>query len=117
MRISDWSSDVCSSDLRFAPHIFSVALVGRGKPAPDLFLHAARALNAAPGACLVIEDSVAGVTAACRAGMTAFGFTGGGHCDPELAARLLEAGAALVFDRMARLPETGRRSCRERRCP
>src|SRR3546814_4231373 len=35
---------------RFAPHIFSVALVGRGKPAPDLFLHAARALNAAPGA-------------------------------------------------------------------
>src|SRR3546814_6282241 len=41
---------------RFAPHIFSVALVGRGKPAPDLFLHAARALNAAPGACLVIEE-------------------------------------------------------------
>src|SRR3546814_13674939 len=56
---------------RFAPHIFSVALVGRGKPAPDLFLHAARALNAAPGACLVIEDSVAGVTTAGRAGMTA----------------------------------------------
>jgi len=55
---------------------FSAAEVAQGKPSPDLFLFAARAMGAAPEDCLVIEDSVAGVAAARAAGMTVFGFVG-----------------------------------------
>jgi HAD superfamily hydrolase (TIGR01509 family) len=63
-----------------APHIFSATQVKRGKPAPDLFLFAAEQMRAAPGRCLVIEDSVPGVTGARTAGMTVLGFHGGSHC-------------------------------------
>ncbi|OWJ69201.1 HAD family hydrolase [Inquilinus limosus] len=76
----------------FAPHIFSASQVERGKPAPDLFLFAASRFGAPPGRCLVVEDSVAGVTAARAAGMTVIGFTGGGHCDVGTPDRLREAG-------------------------
>jgi HAD superfamily hydrolase (TIGR01509 family) len=89
---------------RFAPHIFSSAQVARGKPAPDLFLFAAERMGAAPRRCLVIEDSLAGVTAARDAGMTVLGFTGGGHCRPGHGARLSDAGAAAVFADMGELP-------------
>jgi D-ribulokinase len=90
----------------FAPNIFSAAEVSRGKPHPDLFLYAARAMGASPRDCLVIEDSVAGVMAARAAGMTVFGFVGGSHFSgPEQAAELTAAGADLIFDDMARLPE------------
>ena len=90
----------------FAPNIFSSAEVARGKPHPDLFLFAARSMGAAPEDCLVIEDSVAGVTAARAAGMKAFGFVGGSHFSgPAQAAELTAAGADLIFDDMARLPE------------
>ena len=81
----------------FAPHIYSADLVSRGKPAPDLFLHTADQINARPGACVVIEDSVNGVKAALAAGMTAWGFTGGGHADAGLGERLAMAGADMVF--------------------
>ncbi|MBI3516774.1 MAG: HAD family phosphatase [Proteobacteria bacterium] len=90
---------------RFAPHIYSVVEVARGKPAPDLFLHAAARLGVAPADCLVIEDSVAGVQAARAAGMAVFGFCGGGHCPAGHGARLLAEGAAAVFDDMAALAE------------
>jgi HAD superfamily hydrolase (TIGR01509 family) len=89
---------------RFALHLFSASMVARGKPAPDLFLFAAARMAVPPGRCLVIEDSVAGVTAARAAGMTVLGFIGGGHCDEGHAERLLEAGAGLVFAEMERLP-------------
>jgi HAD superfamily hydrolase (TIGR01509 family) len=89
---------------RFAPHIFSATMVRHGKPAPDLFLFAAQAMKVAPAECLVVEDSEAGVQAALAAGMRVLGFTGGSHCGPEHAARLLAAGASLVFADMARLP-------------
>ena len=46
---------------RFAGRAFSSTMVARGKPAPDLFLHAARTLGYAPAACLVVEDSPAGI--------------------------------------------------------
>jgi beta-phosphoglucomutase-like phosphatase (HAD superfamily) len=67
--------------------------VARGKPAPDIFLHAAAALRVAPAACLAIEDSVHGVVAAKAAGMRVWGFTGGGHCGSESGAALHAAGA------------------------
>jgi len=91
---------------RLAPDIFSATQVERGKPAPDLFLFAAGQMRAAPARCIVIEDSVPGVTGARAAGMTVFGFVGGSHFSgPEQAAQLTAAGADLIFDDMARLPE------------
>ena len=97
----------------FAPNIFSSADVERGKPHPDLFLFAASAMRARPEDCLVIEDSVAGVTAARAAGMTSFGFVGASHfSEPAQAAELTAAGAALIFDDMARLPEIVAGGCR-----
>jgi len=84
---------------RFAPHIYSADHVARAKPAPDLFLHAAHALGIAPGDCLVIEDSVNGVTAGLAAGMRVWGFLGGGHMDEAAGERLRQAGAErLVAD-------------------
>ncbi|MEU0135543.1 HAD family hydrolase [Streptomyces sp. NPDC006296] len=55
--------------------VFSSQDVGRGKPAPDLFLHAADRMGVAPGRCVVIEDSPLGVEAARAAGMDVYGFT------------------------------------------
>ncbi len=56
--------------------IFSSQDVGKGKPAPDLFLHAARAMGVEPSRCVVVEDSPLGVQAAVAAGMDVYGFTG-----------------------------------------
>ena len=82
----------------FEGRIFSSTEVARGKPFPDLFLHAAARMGAELEACLVIEDSVPGVTAARAAGMRVLGFTGGGHWSHDRAgADLLAAGAARVF--------------------
>ena len=89
---------------RLAPHIFSATQVARGKPAPDLFLFAAGQMQVSPGRCLVIEDSVPGITGARAAGMTVLGFHGGSHCRPGHAETLRAAGAALVFDDMRQLP-------------
>ena len=59
--------------------IFTASEVANGKPAPDLFLHAARQMGADPARCLVIEDSLTGVRAGRAAGMTVWRFTGGSH--------------------------------------
>ena len=89
---------------RFAPNIFSGTQVSHGKPAPDLFLFAARQRAALPGQCVVIEDSVPGVTGARAAGMTVLGFHGGSHCRPGDGEALRAAGAAATFDDMRQLP-------------
>ena len=85
----------------FRPNVFSATEVARGKPAPDLFLHAASRMGVAPAGCLVVEDSAAGVTAAVAAGMRAVGFVGGSHCGPAHADRLRAAGAERVIDRLS----------------
>ncbi|MDG9718846.1 HAD family hydrolase [Streptomyces sp. DH24] len=77
--------------------IFSSQDVGRGKPAPDLFLHAAERMGVAPERCVVIEDSPLGVQAAVAAGMDVFGFTA-----MTPAARL--TGATRFFSDMGELP-------------
>ena len=68
---------------RFRDRAFSATMVKRGKPAPDLFLYAARALGYAPPACLVVEDSPAGISAAKAARMRVVAFTGGSHAASE----------------------------------
>jgi HAD superfamily hydrolase (TIGR01509 family) len=59
--------------------VFTASEVSRGKPAPDLFLHAAREMGASPARCLVIEDSAPGLRAAEAAGMASAFFAGGSH--------------------------------------
>lgn len=88
------------------PHIFSTVLVERGKPHPDIFLYAAREMGVAAANCVVVEDSVAGVTAARAAGMRTIGFVGGSHCGANQLDKLLEAGAETVIDDMHRLLPT-----------
>ena len=85
---------------RFERQLFSSTMVARGKPAPDLFLHAAGAMGAAAGDCVVVEDAVAGVQAGVAAGMRVLAYVGGAYADR---AGLKQAGAEL-FDDMARLP-------------
>ncbi len=68
---------------RFAGRAFSATMVARGKPAPDLFLFAARSLGYPPARCLVVEDSPAGIEAAQAAGMRVVAFTGGSHATSE----------------------------------
>ena len=89
---------------QLAPHIFSAVQVKRGKPAPDLFLFAAEQMDARPERCVVIEDSVPGVTGARAAGMTVLGFFGGSHCTAEHDEMLRAAGAAVTFADMRELP-------------
>lgn len=89
----------------FAPHVYSAQTVPRGKPAPDIYLHAAARMNVPPARCVAVEDSVNGVISARTAGMDVIGFTGGGHCTPRHAGLLRAAGAADVAARMDRLAE------------
>ncbi|MBG0740156.1 HAD family hydrolase [Paeniglutamicibacter antarcticus] len=83
---------------QFDGRIFSASEVPRGKPFPDLFLHAAWSMGVDPARCVVVEDSVPGVHAAVAAGMTAYGFTGG-----LAAAGSLAAAGAIPFERMEEL--------------
>jgi len=90
----------------FAPHIFSARDVGekRTKPAPDIFHHAAKVMQADPAKTLVIEDSIHGVEGATAAGMRVVGFTGASHSYRSHADHLTEAGAETVINRLTDLP-------------
>ena len=91
------SLDVTEMSSHFEPHhVFSSEMVTNGKPAPDLFLHAAASMDVEAAACVVIEDSPHGVAAAIAADMQVVGFTGGGHAGPALERRLRAAGAHAV---------------------
>lgn len=89
----------------FAPNVFSTAQVAHGKPAPDVFLFAARQMRTAILECVVVEDSVPGVRAACAARMRAVGYIGASHNGPDQRKRLLDEGAFEVIDDLRRLSE------------
>lgn len=89
---------------RFHPPVFSSSMVEHGKPAPDLFLLAARELGREPRTCIVIEDSPAGIRAAKAAGMRVFAFTGGSHARDEAhRGAIATLGADATFDAMGDL--------------
>jgi len=88
------------------PHIYSASMVARGKPAPDLFLHAAREMGVDRLDCIVIEDSPAGIDAARAAGMRVFAFTGGSHAGhAALVAELAIRRPDRIFADMRLLPD------------
>ncbi|WP_336727273.1 HAD family phosphatase [Achromobacter ruhlandii] len=89
----------------FAPNVFSTAQVAHGKPAPDVFLFAARQMRTAILECVVVEDSVPGVRAARAARMRAVGYIGASHNGPDQRKRLLDEGAFEVIDDLRRLSE------------
>ncbi len=91
-------------DRYFADRVFDATMVEHGKPAPDLFLLAARRMRQRPERTLVVEDSVSGVRAGKAATMTVWGFVGGSHCHGRnVAAELTAAGADRVFNSLGEL--------------
>lgn len=90
----------------FEGRIFSAPEVGtrRSKPAPDVFVYAAKQYHIDPAKVVVLEDSVHGATAARDAGMRVVGFTGASHAWPGLAGALMEAGAETTISRHTDLP-------------
>ncbi|WP_206953905.1 HAD family hydrolase [Trinickia acidisoli] len=94
-------------DRFFGSRVFCADRVPRPKPAPDIYIAVADALGVSSRACLVVEDSVAGVAAASTAGMVVLGFAGGTHAEHGGRAHadaLVQAGAQRVFDDMRVLP-------------
>ncbi len=89
----------------FGNRITTFEHVARGKPEPDVFIEAARRAGYRPKDCIVVEDSITGVTAAHRAGCFVLGFTGTNPHPEDHAAKLLEAGAGATFHHMRALPE------------
>ncbi|MBZ9739555.1 MULTISPECIES: HAD family hydrolase [unclassified Mesorhizobium] len=83
----------------FEHAMFSATMVSRGKPFPDLFLHAARTMGFAPAECIVVEDSVAGTQAGIAAGMRVFSYHGDPYSDRD---GLIQAGG-ILFDDMREL--------------
>ncbi len=80
----------------FPDNVYSASMVARGKPHPDLFLHAAAQVGVAPAEAIVIEDSASGIRGAVAAGMTAIGFLGGSHVRDGHGERLRAAGAVAI---------------------
>ncbi|SOC82674.1 haloacid dehalogenase superfamily, subfamily IA, variant 3 with third motif having DD or ED [Ensifer adhaerens] len=88
----------------FGPRVFSASMVKAGKPAPDLFLHAARQCGFLPANCIVVEDSPAGIQAARAAGMHVLAFGGGGHArSPAFRQKITALKPDAWFDAMPEL--------------
>jgi len=85
----------------FGGRVFSSSQVPRGKPFPDLFLHAAIEMNVQPFDCVVVEDSVPGVQAAHSAGMRVFAYAAAPYADRDG----LGAAGGFLFSDMMQLPE------------
>jgi beta-phosphoglucomutase-like phosphatase (HAD superfamily) len=82
----------------FGDRLYTASQVENGKPAPDLFLHAARSMGFEPRNCLVIEDSIPGIAAARAAGMHIWWFTGGSHLRPRRPELDKAVGKVPIFD-------------------
>jgi HAD superfamily hydrolase (TIGR01509 family) len=89
---------VLDLNAEFQPHVYSASLVPRGKPHPDIFLHAAAQVGVAPLRCVVIEDSPTGVQAGVAAGMTVIGLLAASHIQDGHRQRLMSAGAHRIAD-------------------
>ena len=91
----------------FGDHLYSgKEHVARGKPAPDLYLHAAAAIGVAITDCAIIEDSPVGATGAIASGAFVIGLCAGNHCGPDHEAVLRELGVSAIarsFAEVARL--------------
>jgi len=85
--------DVMNMTSLFDGRVFSASNVERGKPYPDIFLHASASIGVPPNACIVIEDSPSGVTAARAAGCTVVGLLAAGHIPDDHGTHLKKAGA------------------------
>jgi HAD superfamily hydrolase (TIGR01509 family) len=77
----------------FGSRVYSSRDIGKPKPAPDIFLHAAKDLGFSPAHCVVVEDSFSGIKGAQNAGMSVIGFMGGLHCNSVVRERILSAKA------------------------
>lgn len=97
------SLEVLDMTALFEGRVFSASHVARGKPHPDIFLYAAEQLGITPADCIVIEDSIGGITAARAAGAAAIGLTAASHIQPGHDARMREAGADHVVASFAEL--------------
>ncbi len=100
------SLDVLGLSETFGPHVYSASLVPRGKPHPDIFLHAAAQVGVEPARAVVIEDSVLGVEAGIAAGMTVIGVLAASHIRDGHGERLSASGAHHVaenFEEVTRL--------------
>lgn len=82
----------------FGENVFTASEVANGKPAPDLFLHAAGVFGADPARCLVVEDSLPGLEAACAAGMEVWHYVGGSHLSAPADDAAISTHPGLVFD-------------------
>lgn len=87
----------------FNGHIYSSEQVARGKPAPDIFLHAAAKLGVAPQDCLVIEDGIHGIHGAKAAGMDVAAYVSASHMTAELKEKVLSLQPDMVFDDIRQL--------------
>ncbi len=85
--------------------LYVSSLVANPKPAPDIYLHAAKTHNVKPENCLVIEDSDHGTHAAVAAGIPVIGYHAASHCYEGYEQRLTDAGALTLFKNMRELPE------------
>jgi HAD superfamily hydrolase (TIGR01509 family) len=90
-------------DKFFDDNVFSADMVKHPKPAPDLFLYAAKQMSEETQNCLVIEDSLVGIQAATAAGIKVVGFLGGSHVSPDNTEKLSQAGAETVINDMRQL--------------
>lgn len=113
-RRAEMSLELVGLTALVAGRLFTAGDVVRGKPAPDLFLHAAARMGADPSRCLVVEDSLNGIIAARAAGMRVWRFTGGSHLagrdGPEPDGAKPDARFASFADFFQIAPDLGRRA-------
>jgi HAD superfamily hydrolase (TIGR01509 family) len=101
--------EVLGLQSEFGGHVFSASAVARGKPHPDIFVHAAQQMAVHPSRCVVLEDSPSGVRAAIAAGMTVIGVLAASHIQPGHRERLSEAGAEHIVQSFVEAEKITRR--------